>query len=414
LKIIVYEHVSGGGYAEQPLQSEILVEGFGMLRAVVRDLKIAGHEVTVLLDARISRLNLPLNVDCTVPIAAKNETKKFLPKIAQSKDASYVIAPETAQTLQSIVHLMEQTGKNSLNSQSETIQKVADKTILYTTLAKNHLPTPETLLLNIDDSLKENKKVIKNRLNYPTVFKPTDGTSCRGLSIVKNEAQIAKALKQITTESSTKHFIVQEFISGQAASVSLLVLGSKALALSLNKQNIIFATPEQVSTYEGGVVPFEHHLKLKAFTAAKKAVECFPGLRGYVGVDLILSEDKPVVVDVNPRLTTSYIGLSKTANFNVAQAIVDTALQDKLPAKNGNRGFASFSKVETSRPTMNAFQKAVEMNEVVSPPFSIGNSSKACSMICGYADSQPAAELCLEEAKKHLLDIIQPEGTRFG
>ena len=91
--------------------------------------------------------------------------------------------------------------------------------------------------------------------------------------------------------------------------------GGEALALSLNKQNINLAMPVQVSTYEGGVVPFEHPLKQKAFSAAKKAVECFSGLRGYVGVDVVLAEEKAFVVDVNPRLTTSYVGLSKTAKF---------------------------------------------------------------------------------------------------
>ena len=38
-------------------------------------------------------------------------------------------------------------------------------------------------------------------------------------------------------------------------------------------------------------------------------VESFSGLRGYVGVDVVLGQDKLYVVDVNPRLTTSYVGL---------------------------------------------------------------------------------------------------------
>ena len=37
LKVIVYEHVSGGGYAGQPIPAGVLAEGFGMLRSVVAD-----------------------------------------------------------------------------------------------------------------------------------------------------------------------------------------------------------------------------------------------------------------------------------------------------------------------------------------------------------------------------------------
>ena len=68
LRIIVYEHVSGGGYAGQPLPLDVLAEGFGMLRNFVTDLKAAGHETTVLLDGRFSKLNPPLDADCIKPV----------------------------------------------------------------------------------------------------------------------------------------------------------------------------------------------------------------------------------------------------------------------------------------------------------------------------------------------------------
>ena len=108
---------------------------------------------------------------------------------------------------------------------------------------------------------------------------------------------------------------------------ALLCSRGKALAISLNKQNVKLAAPEAVSSYEGGAVPFDHPLKHEAFRVAEKVVESFPGLRGYVGVDLVLAEDKPFVVDVNPRLTTSYVGLSRVAGFNVAEAMINAVLR---------------------------------------------------------------------------------------
>ena len=64
-------------------------------------------------------------------------------------------------------------------------------------------------------------------------------------------------------------------------------------------------------------------LSKKHLRVAEKVVGCFKGLRGYVGVDLVLAKEKVFVVDVNPRLTTSYVGLSRVANFNVAEALVN-------------------------------------------------------------------------------------------
>ncbi len=136
------------------------------------DFKAAGHELTVLLDGRLSKLNPPLNADCIVPIFYPHEFKNVLCKIAKINDAVFVVAPETGQTLHSLVELMEKTGKVSLNCESSAIQKVSDKMVLYQILEKNGLSIPKTLVLNVNDNLAEVKRSIKSKLNYPVVFKP--------------------------------------------------------------------------------------------------------------------------------------------------------------------------------------------------------------------------------------------------
>ena len=269
MKLLVYEHLSGGGYAGQPINVSVLSEGFGMLRTLVADFKAAGHEVTVFLDARLSKLNPPIAANCTIPVFYAQESQKFLLKAAEINDAVYVIAPETGRTLQSLVQIVRQTGKLSLNCEADTIRKVADKTVLCETLKNKGLPAPETMAFNVDSGLAEVKSAIKSKLSYPVVFKPPDGVSCGGLSIVKEDAQVEDAIAKVRTESAEKHFIVQEFIRGEAVSVSLLCTGGEALAISLNEQNIKLATPEADSSYEGGVVPFDHPLKHEAFKVAE-------------------------------------------------------------------------------------------------------------------------------------------------
>jgi tyramine---L-glutamate ligase len=406
LKIIVYEHISGGGYAGKQISPSILSEGFGMLRTIVSDFKLAGHEVTVLLDHRLSTLNPPLNANSIVPVFNSEEPQKFLVRLAEINDAVYVIAPETGKILQSLVEIVEQTDKISLNCESSAIQKVADKTVLCEVLEKNGVATPKTMVFEINENLAEIQCSSKRELTYPLVFKPLDGTSCCALSIVKEGDQVNDAISKLKAESANQHFIVQEFIEGEAASVSLLCVKGEARAISLNQQNVEICTPDGISSYKGGVVPFDHRLEQEAFRVSEKAVECFPGLKGYVGVDLILNRDKPFVVDVNPRLTTSFVGLSQTAKFNVAEEIIKAVLKGKLHAPSENNGYVCFSKYETCKPTNNAFQKIAEMKDVVSPPFPLSDSQKACALISAYGDSLENANERLEEAKKHVLSII--------
>ena len=406
MRLLVYEHISGGGYAGQPISSGVLSEGFGMLRSIASDFKSAGHEVTVLLDDRLSKLNPPIVADCTIPVFHHKEAETLLINAAKINDAFYIIAPETGQTLQSIVKLVEHIGKVSLNCDASAIQKVANKTVLHETLKKNGLPTPNTVMLNVNGDLAEIKQIIRSKFSYPVVFKPVGGVSCSGLSIVKEDAQVEKAIAKIKAESAESHFIVQEFIDGENASVSLLCAGGKALAISLNRQNVKVAVPKAVSIYEGGAVPFDHPLKQGALKVGKKVVESFSGLRGYVGVDLVLTKDKSFVVDVNPRLTTSYVGLCRVATFNVAEAMINAVLKLQLPTKHETRGSVYFLKVETPKPTVSAFDKAAKIREIVSPPFPLDDNGKACSLVAGQGENLDDARLRFEEAKKRSLNII--------
>jgi predicted ATP-grasp superfamily ATP-dependent carboligase len=141
------------------------------------------------------------------------------------------------------------------------------------------------------------------------VFKPLDGTSCNAISLVKTGTQIDAAIQKLRNQSANPQFIVQEYVNGLAASVSLISNGKKAVALSLIKQQITLASAEFESCYAGGCVPLEHPMKARALSLAEHLVESCPGLRGYVGVDVILADDNVYIVDVNPRLTTSYVGL---------------------------------------------------------------------------------------------------------
>ena len=407
MKIIVYEFVSGGGYCGQPIPPCFLAEGFGMLCRITADFKAAGHTITVLLDARLSALNPPIDADFIVPVYYPDEIQQFLGSIAMINDAVYIIAPEKGNILQTIVEMIEETGRISLNSTSKAIGKVIDKSVLYENLEQNGFPIPKTLVLEKSMLIQQIKRSITNKIGYPVICKPSDGVSATGLSIVNKDEQIGEALSKINLESaSCKNFIVQEFIEGDPISVSLLSTGKKALAVSLNKQNLTIESPDGDSRYLGGIVPFDHHLKNIAFGIAEKVVETFPGLRGYVGVDLILTKQDVFIVDVNPRLTTSFVGLNKVANFSITEALINSVLLEKLPSKTEIQGFACFQKQEMPKPTIEGYRKSLIFPGMISPPFPLEGNSQSCAFIIGYSNKLDKAYLELEETQKNLQTSI--------
>lgn len=405
MRIFVYEHVSGGGHAGQPLPAGVLAEGFAMLRCVVADFRAAGHEVTVLLDERLAKVDAPTGANYNMQVLYSYEPKKFLQNAAKNYDAFYVIAPETGRVLEDFVKTVEGTGKTSLNCGSASIAQVADKAALIEALQKNGAATPKTLTLNVHDKSSDIAQKIKDALSYPLVLKPSDGTSCSGISLLKDQNEIDAALSKIKTQSTKPQFLAQELIQGTPASVSLICNDKKAVAISLNKQQVNLAPPKGKSSYLGGCVPCDHPLKQAAFAAAEKAVEVFSGLRGYVGVDVVLGEKEVFVLDVNARLTTSYVGLRQVADFKVAEAIINAAVGGKLPETPKMRGVACFEKTPIPKPALGAYRRAIRVNGVVSPPFPLADSADAAALVMGYGDNTQDAAAGLEEAKKSLSRI---------
>ena len=68
-------------------------------------------------------------------------------------------------------------------------------------------------------------------------------------------------------------------------------------------------------------------LRKRAVRLAHAAIAGIEGLQGYVGVDLVLGAapdgTRDYAIEINPRLTTSYIGLRQLCRSNLAQAWLD-------------------------------------------------------------------------------------------
>jgi tyramine---L-glutamate ligase len=402
LNLLILEYVSGGGYANQQLSSSILSEGYGMLRSLISDCKAAGHNVTALLDSRLEEYNPPNKADQTIFVSTPNELHTKLEGGASVADAVYVIAPESGQVLEKLVQSIEASGVTSLNCNVDAIKRVSNKMTTYETLKRMGLKVPETVLLDIHEKIGNIKQLTKE-LGYPLVFKPLDGVSCSGLSIIKDEGDVALAVKKVADESNSEQFIAQKRVKGEAASACVISTGEEAVAVTLNRQFVTLGSPYEESEYCGGAVPFEHNREKEALRAAERAVEGIGGLKGYVGVDIILTDEEPVVLEVNPRLTTSYVGLRRVSSFNPAETIIDAAVRRKLPENVQNRGYSFFSKVEVPQ-SRQILAETYNLENVVSPPFPVEDQT-ACALIAAASTSPEGAESAFYRAKERLLKL---------
>ncbi len=324
MKILVFEYATALGIKDP----YIYAEGNAMLNGLLDDLKDKN------VDYLISGDNNDLNNNFNNPIQLEGDLMEWLEKNISNYDSCLVIAPEEEFILYRITELIEKKGVDIIGSSSEAVMKCTDKYETYKSL-KGKVPLIETEKVffdNIDD--------YEDFDNKNKIIKPADGVSCSGVTVVGNFGEFKDAISKLQTE--LPYFIVQNFVEGTSASVSILCDGKKALPLSLNYQDIEIS--ENGINYNGGHVPLKHEIEVQAKNVAKKAVESIEGLKGYVGVDMILG-DRAYLVEINSRITTPYVALKEILNLNLGKAILDS-IYGELPSKVNLNGRVSFYKEE--------------------------------------------------------------------
>jgi tyramine---L-glutamate ligase len=126
---------------------------------------------------------------------------------------------------------------------------------------------------------------------------------------------------------------LEQFHAGRPASVSVLCGPSRRFALPACWQTI---SDDGRLAYLGGIAPVGKAFCQRAHTLALQVLDALPATVGYVGVDLILGLDPSgcddVVLEVNPRVTTSYVGLRRLCRGNLAGMMVAVAQGQTIDA----------------------------------------------------------------------------------
>ncbi len=405
MKILIYEHFSAGGFGEQNIPPSVLSEGYGILRTATADAKRAGHDVTTILDKQIASYNDPLDADRIITIPSLVDAEHSLFETAENCEATYIMAPSSRHKLQHLVERMQNNYALSLNCNANSITRASDKSWLIRQVNKLGLKAPKSVTLTVRNNENELVEAIREETGFPAVLKLPESDGCEGINIVRNEKQAKAAIVNFASRKIGT-FIAQELIQGIAASVSLISNGIEAQPIALNKQDISLKTPSQNSSYNGGLTPYRHKQIRAAFAAAKSLVESVEGLKGYVGVDMVLTANEPVIMEINPRLTTSYVGIKEILHTNIMQTIVNSILNRKVPEPQRTTGFAYFGKIKISNPTLAGLRHTFDMPEVISPPFPVYDNSRTFAFVCEKGSTMGEARQKFNRKKKQLQNIV--------
>lgn len=305
MKLFVFEVVTGGGLAAERLPPGLAREGDLMVSALLRDL---GELPDVsLITSRDPRLPPPgVAGVATIAPAPGEEASALYARGVRAADAAWPIAPETDGLLERLSRATLELGRGLVGSRPDAVHLTASKRDTACALRAAGVATVPTFATG-------------ERLppfHGPWVVKPDDGAGCEGMMVVQGWHAAAGRL-----ESGSGRLVAQPWLDGDALSLSLLCGDGRATLLCCNRQHV--RVVDGRPTLEAITVNALPDGEGRLADLAARIAAAIPGLRGYVGVDLVLTAQGPVVLEVNPRLTTSYCGLRSALGVNVAARTLD-------------------------------------------------------------------------------------------
>lgn len=291
-----------------------------MRDALVADLAALGcYRIVTSIDRRFPMRRIPVGVE----VVTLRRGRPSLAALLAASDATWIIAPETAGCLERLVAQAEAAGVEVFGPSAKAIHCAADKLGLARRLGKHGVPHPATRRAQ---SLAECQKAAR-RLGLPVVVKPARGAGSEGVSLVTDSRRLPQAVAAARRAGGSGPLLVQRYMPGVPASVSLLSAGCRAVVLSVNAQTLKRSSG---FAYKGGTTPLTHPLAKQAAAMALATCRALPDLKGYIGVDLVLTETEAIVIEVNPRLTTAYLGVRAAFRVNVAGLAI-AACAGRLP-----------------------------------------------------------------------------------
>lgn len=122
-----------------------------------------------------------------------------------------------------IQKFLEDTGIPYTGSGPLASKRALDKGIAKSLFLENGIPTPEYVLAELNDFIRDLDSIkteIKNNFSFPVVVKPIDEGSSIGLNIVKREDQLKGAL--FTAYKYNKRIVIERYIPGSEITVGIL------------------------------------------------------------------------------------------------------------------------------------------------------------------------------------------------
>ncbi|WP_406657053.1 ATP-grasp domain-containing protein [Methanolobus sp. ZRKC2] len=219
-----------------------------------------------------------------------------------------------------------------LQNEYNIMREVSDKSRFAKILASLDMPHPQTYpLAELED------------INYPAMVKP----ACSGGGILNRvvsspeELHIyLKCLSKLQVPFRKENMILQDYLLGTPASVSVISTESEARTIAINEQLIGIPWLTKLPfAYCGNITPFITPYANQMKNIAEELIIEL-GLIGSTGVDFLITKDGPVIIEVNARFQGSLDTVEMATGSNIFGAHMQAFDGSIRPEVTGSKQYA--------------------------------------------------------------------------
>ncbi|MFO1002117.1 MAG: ATP-grasp domain-containing protein [Planctomycetaceae bacterium] len=339
--ILIFEYLLASPGAWRKTSVSMQREAISMLVSLVSDFSRLPDVQPVVLVASDARVQLESSDQWPAGITVlsiEKDPAEWLAcpqRVPESFAATMVIAPESGGVLISLLRHL-QTGSwqavPNLNVSWQLAEIFTDKLRTFEWLQRHGLPTPATKAITAAeyDRLRRSRdcaSLFEDEKSMPMnaglgILKPRDGVGCEGISFIHLfEEELLPTDERLSGDD--RPWLLQQYIPGVPCSVGFI--GGRGVAsstvLSPALQNLRLQNGQPV--YSGGQIPCEPVLRDAISLVASKLAIALSDFSGYVGADIVVAQNsskelQASIVEVNPRLCTSYVGYRRSTSDNLA------------------------------------------------------------------------------------------------
>jgi len=310
MRLLVFEYITGGGFNNQSLPASLLQEAYLMRNALLDDISaISKIELLILQDERVEKNS---SINCLNPTYLLVSQEDNLAQLLEAKrpayDAVWLIAPETDGVLAKWCQFFAQQGKELATCAQQAVEICQDKYATTKRLQQEFIPVVPSYLFSSSGKIEAN-----------SVLKVNDSVGCDQVYLLESEQQWCHLSSRLDAE---KQYILQPYIIGKNLSLSCLFYRGKAYFICCNEQHVKIHAMQFILI--ACTVNVQPEKRQQYQLLCQQIAEAIPGLFGFVGIDFIQTETGgDFILEINPRLTTSYAGIKLALGLNIAECVLE-------------------------------------------------------------------------------------------